>query len=96
MENSMIVDITQEAIDRAAKARKVKPKPFWPECCPVAQAIRQQIPKAKVTVGLAVVAIQYPDGDTHHYHLPPEGMEFVRKADFHEELAPTQFQLIRG
>ncbi len=91
----MLVDLTQEAIDLAAKLRK-KPNAYRPDCCPVACAIKQQIPKAQVLVGLAVVSIKYPDGDTHHYHLPPEGMEVVRKSDFHEEVLPTQFELIRG
>lgn len=91
----MIVDLTPTAIAEFERLRK-KPKRYWPEVCPVACAIREQFPKAKVLVGLAVVEVRYPDGDVHHYHLPPEGMEVVRKADFQEELTPTQFELIRG
>ncbi len=90
----MIVDVNPQAIELAEKLRKKTPKRFWPECCHIACAVKQQIPKAHVSVGIAMLTVKYPDGDTHYFNLPPEGLEVVRQADFHEEVQPVVFEAI--
>jgi len=90
----MIVELTPESIAQAEKNRLHKAARNWSEHDHIACAIKRQIPKAHVAVGLALVTVKYPDGDVHYYTLPPEGMEIVRKADFREEIVPTTFALI--
>jgi hypothetical protein len=55
--------------------------------------MRKQLPNATIAVGIALVTVRYPDGDTHYFDLPPEGMDIVRKADFQEDITPTVFAL---
>lgn len=90
----MLVDVNDEAIALADKLRKVVPKLFWPEHCHIACAVRQKIPTAEVSVGLAMLTVKYPDGEVQRFNLPPEGMECVRQADFREEVKPVVFEAI--
>lgn len=90
----MVVDVNQQAIEQAETLRQQVPRKFWPEHDHIACAVKQAIPKAQVSVGLAMFTVVYPDGDVHRFNLPPEGMEIVRKADFREEITPTVFEAI--
>lgn len=91
----MLVDITDDVIAQAERNRLHNTAWSWCEYDHVACAVKKQIPKATVSVGINMVTIKYPDGVVHYFNLPPEGAEIVRRADFREEIAPTKFALTR-
>lgn len=93
----MVIEVTQDDIDQGIKNRddfRAGRKTLWCSSCPVALALRRQVPNAMVGVGWRTVSLTYNGYDNHEYLLPEIAVKFIRKVDdcLDDQLQPFVFE----
>lgn len=74
------VQVTPAHIDKGEKCDSMR--------CPIAHALRERMPKSRITVGSEMVAI-----DGVLYELPETGRSFVRNFDSRCKMSPFSLSL---